>query len=67
MDAPFSPDVLDELTKYDSPTICNIIELFDCRARNVGYASQEHRDALQRLGPTVIHRRSFGLDQRRLF
>jgi ribonuclease HII len=27
--------------------------------RHVGYATEEHRDALQRLGPTSIHRRSF--------
>lgn len=29
-------------------------------ARNVGYASEGHRDALRRLGPSAIHRRSFG-------
>jgi ribonuclease HII len=28
-------------------------------ARNVGYASEAHREALRRLGPTAIHRRSF--------
>jgi ribonuclease HII len=26
---------------------------------NVGYATPEHRDALRRLGPTPLHRRSF--------
>lgn len=29
-------------------------------ARNMGYGSEEHRIALRRLGPSPIHRRSFG-------
>jgi ribonuclease HII len=37
-------------------------------AENMGYASAGHRDALRRLGPTEIHRRSFhGTMQRWLF
>ncbi len=28
-------------------------------ARNKGYATKDHLDALERLGPTIIHRRSF--------
>jgi ribonuclease HII len=28
-------------------------------ARNMGYGSEEHREALRRLGPTAVHRRSF--------
>jgi ribonuclease HII len=37
-------------------------------ARNVGYASEGHREALRRLGPSAIHRRSFArLDQASLF
>jgi len=37
-------------------------------ADNVGYASEGHREALRRLGPSAIHRRSFaGLSQRSLF
>ena len=28
---------LDKLAKYDTPTICNVIELFDFRPRNRGY------------------------------
>jgi ribonuclease HII len=31
-------------------------------ARNMGYASEGHRDALRRLGPSAIHRRSFIVD-----
>jgi ribonuclease HII len=37
-------------------------------ARNMGYGSEEHRRALRRLGPSPIHRRSFGdVTQRWLF
>ena len=34
---PLSPAVLAKLAKFDTPTICNIIELFDIRPRNQGY------------------------------
>ena len=33
----FSPDTLAKLAKYDTPTICNVIELFDFCPRNRGY------------------------------
>src|SRR5215510_7370820 len=37
-------------------------------ARNMGYGSEQHRLALRRLGPSPIHRRSFGdVTQRWLF
>jgi ribonuclease HII len=36
-------------------------------ASNMGYASADHRDALRRLGPSEIHRRSFHGTQRWLF
>lgn len=36
-------------------------------ARNMGYASAFHRDALRRLGPSVIHRRTFNGTQPWLF
>ena len=36
-------------------------------ARNMGYGSALHRAALQRLGPSAIHRRSFQGTQRWLF
>jgi len=36
-------------------------------ARNMGYASQGHRDALHKLGPSVIHRRSLQGTQAWLF
>jgi ribonuclease HII len=36
-------------------------------AHNMGYASEDHRTALRRLGPSAIHRRSFAGTQRWLF
>ena len=39
-------------------------------AHNMGYASEDHREALRRLGPSAIHRRSFhveDVEQRSLF
>ena len=36
-------------------------------ARNMGYASRDHREALRRMGPSAIHRRSFQGTQRWLF
>jgi ribonuclease HII len=37
-------------------------------AQNMGYASEDHREAIRRLGPSAIHRRSFhGIMQRWLF
>ena len=36
-------------------------------ARNMGYGSEEHREALRRLGPSTIHRRSFHGTQAWLF
>lgn len=36
-----SPEVLTALKKYDTPTICNVIELLDCRPRTAGY--MDHR------------------------
>jgi len=36
-------------------------------AHNMGYASEDHRDALRRRGPSAIHRRTFHGTQRWLF
>lgn len=35
-----SPDVLQKLRGFDTPTICNVIELFSARPRNTGYMDQ---------------------------
>jgi ribonuclease HII len=36
-------------------------------AHNMGYASEDHREALRRRGPSIVHRRSFQGTQRWLF
>jgi ribonuclease HII len=36
-------------------------------ANNMGYASADHREALRRMGPSDIHRRSYHGTQRWLF
>jgi regulator of RNase E activity RraA len=37
MTASLSPEILDELKRFDSPTISNVIEVFDVRPRSSGY------------------------------
>jgi regulator of RNase E activity RraA len=50
---PITQEVLDKLTKYDTPTICNVIELFDIRPRNVGYMDHRVQSNFPELPPTV--------------
>jgi 4-hydroxy-4-methyl-2-oxoglutarate aldolase len=44
---------LNQLAKYDTPTICNIIELFDVVPRNRGYMDQRIKCAFPELPPMV--------------
>jgi len=46
-------DTLAELAGYDTPTICNVIELFDVRPRNVGYMDGRVRCNFPELAPLV--------------
>ncbi len=48
-----SPDVLTALAKYDTPTICNVIELFNVRPRNTGYMNGSIRSCFPQLPPMV--------------
>jgi 4-hydroxy-4-methyl-2-oxoglutarate aldolase len=48
-----SADVLARLAKFDTPTICNVIELFDVRPRNAGYMDGRIRCNFPRLPPMV--------------
>jgi regulator of RNase E activity RraA len=48
-----SAATLEKLAKYDTPTICNVIELFDIRAYDVGYMDQRIRAAFPELKPAV--------------
>jgi len=44
---------LAKLAKYDTPTICNVIELFDIRPRNRGYMDHRVKCNFPELPPTV--------------
>ncbi len=44
---------LDLLRKYDTPTICNVIELFEVRAHNAGYMDARIRACFPELPPMV--------------
>ena len=48
-----SPETLAKLAKYDTPTICNVIELFDVRPRNRGYMDHRVKCNFPELPPTV--------------
>ena len=44
---------LELLSKYDTPTICNVIELFDIRPRDQGYMDQRIRACFSQMPPMV--------------
>jgi regulator of RNase E activity RraA len=46
-------DVLQKLAAFDTPTICNIIELFDIRPRNMGYMDGRIIAAFPEMAPIV--------------
>jgi regulator of RNase E activity RraA len=46
-------DLLARLAKFDTPTICNVIELFDARPRNRGYMDARIRCNFPELPPMV--------------
>lgn len=48
-----SKDTLDLLGKYDTPTVCNVIELFNVRPRNEGYMDARIRACFPELPPMV--------------
>jgi len=48
-----SQDVLDKLAQFDTPTICNVIELFHVRPRNVGYMDSRIQSNFPDLPPMV--------------
>ena len=45
--------VLDALRKYDTPTVCNVLELFECRPRTAGYMDARIRACYPALPPMV--------------
>ena len=48
-----TPAVLDKLRQFDTPTICNIIELFEVRPRNVGFMNKTIQAAFPEMPPMV--------------
>ena len=48
-----SPEDLHLLAQYDTPTVCNVIELFDVRPRNVGYMDGRIRACFPEMPPIV--------------
>jgi len=46
-------ETLEKLAKFDTPTICNVIELFDVRPRNAGYMDSRIRANFPELPPMV--------------
>jgi 4-hydroxy-4-methyl-2-oxoglutarate aldolase len=50
---PFPQETLDQLRKYDTPTVCNAIELFDIRPRNEGYTDRRIQACFPEMPPMV--------------
>jgi regulator of RNase E activity RraA len=48
-----SAETLAQLAKFDTPTICNVIELFNIRPRNQGYMNGSIRSDFPELPPMV--------------
>ena len=47
------PDWFEDLKKFDTPTICNAIELFDVRPRNTGYMNDTIKACFPKMPPMV--------------
>src|SRR5262245_26022930 len=45
--------VLDRLRQFDTPTICNVLELFDARPRTAGYMDRRIQACFPKLPPMV--------------
>jgi regulator of RNase E activity RraA len=50
---PISRDTLGKLARFDTPTICNVIELFDVRPRDAGFMDGRIRANFPELPPMV--------------
>jgi 4-hydroxy-4-methyl-2-oxoglutarate aldolase len=49
----FSPSLLENLRKYDTPTICNVVELYDRYPRTAGYMDGRITACYPKLPPMV--------------
>jgi len=52
-DTTLSTEALEVLRKYDTPTVCNVIELFGLRPRNSGYMDRRIQPCFPELPPMV--------------
>lgn len=50
---PLSKKTLKLLRKYDTPTVCNVIELFNVRSRSAGYMDSRIKAAFPEMPPMV--------------
>ena len=50
---PISADTLSKLCEFDTPTVCNLIELFDVRPRDEGYADARIQACFPEMGPVA--------------
>ncbi|WP_417379739.1 RraA family protein [Gimesia sp.] len=48
-----SAAALEELAKYDTPTVCNVIELWNIRPRNTGYMNDSIKACFPKMPPMV--------------
>jgi 4-hydroxy-4-methyl-2-oxoglutarate aldolase len=48
-----APAYLDLLKRYDTPTVCNVVELFDIRPRHTGFMDRRIRPCFPKLPPMV--------------
>src|SRR6266498_1875089 len=46
-------DILEKLRTFDTPTICNVVELFDLRPRHTGYLDSRIQACFPKLPPMV--------------
>lgn len=53
MNPTLSQETLDKLRRFDTPTICNLIELFDVRPRDTGFMNAAIQACFPDLGPIV--------------
>lgn len=47
------PQVIEQLRAFDTPTVCNVLELFDVRPRTAGYMDGRIRACFPKLPPMV--------------
>src|SRR5438132_8150332 len=47
------PSVLEQLRRFDTPTVCNVLELLDLRPRTAGYMNERIQACFPKLPPMV--------------